>query len=144
MIRIDQINTRTISKKEVLFTLWIFVTLNYLYCDLIGLMDSTMLNQYLNGRVEGMTIDESFLLMGGILMEIPLAMVLLTKILGKKKNCWANIIAGSIKTLAMIATLFVGNVTLYYGFFAFIEIGTTLFIVGYAFHWLRQKSTETI
>jgi hypothetical protein len=132
------------SKKEVLFTLWIFVTLNYLYCDLIGLMDSRMLNQYINGRAEGMVIDESFLLLGGILMEIPIAMVLLTKVLRKKANCWANIIAGSIKTLAMIATLFVGNVTLYYGFFAFIEIGTTLFIVGYAFQWFRQKSVESI
>ncbi len=132
------------NKKEILFALWIFVTLNYLYCDLIGLMDSNMLNQYITGRVEGMVIDESFLLMGGVLMEIPIVMVLLTKILHKKANCWTNIIAGSIKTLAMIATLFIGNVTLYYGFFAFIEIGTTLFIIGYAFQWLRQKSAESI
>jgi len=131
-------------KKEVLFTLWIFVTLNYLYCDLIGLMDSKMLNQYIDGRVEGMTINEFFLLMGGVLMEIPIAMILLTKILRKKANCWSNIIAGSIKTLVMIVTLFLGNVTLYYGFFAFIEIGTTLFIIGYAFQWLRQKITEPI
>lgn len=126
------------NKKEILFVLWIFVTLNYLYCDLIGLMDSRMLNQYLKGSVEGMEIDESFLLLGGLLMEIPIAMVLLSNVLEKKANCWANIIAASIKTLAMVATLFVGDITWYYGFFAFIEIGTTIFIFGFAFQWLRQ------
>lgn len=127
------------AKKELLFTLWIFVTLNYLYCDLIGLMDSSLLKQYLTGNVEGLIINESFLLYAGILMEVPIVMVLLSRILRKKANCCANIVAGTIKTIAMIATLFVGKVTTYYLFFAVIEITTTLFIVGYAILWLRQK-----
>lgn len=126
------------NKKELLFTLWIFVTLNYLYCDLIGLMDPNMLNQYLTGHVEGLDINEHFLFYAGILMELPIAMVLLSKILQKKANCWANILAGSLKTIVMIATLFVGHATLYYSFFAVIEIATTLFIVGFSIHWLRQ------
>ncbi|MDA9774561.1 DUF6326 family protein [Saprospiraceae bacterium] len=128
------------SKKELLSTLWIFVTLNYLYCDLIGLMDSSLLSQYLTGSVEGLEINEQFLLYAGILMEIPIAMVLLSRILTKKANCWANIFAGSIKTIAMVATLFIGTSTLYYLFFAVIEITTTVFIVAYATQWLRQKS----
>ncbi len=129
-------------KKEVLSVLWIFVTLNYLYCDLIGLMDSSMLKQYLTGSVEGLEINEHFLLYAGILMEIPIMMVLLSRILAKKANVWANVFAGSIKTLAMVATLFVGSFTSYYLFFAIIEIATTIFIVGYAIHWLRQKNDE--
>lgn len=127
------------SKNDLLRTLWIFVTLNYLYCDLIGLMDSTLLNQYLTGNVDGLTINESFLLYAGILMEIPIAMVLLSKILPKNINCWANIFAGSIKTIVMIATLCMGSVTLYYLFFAIIEIATTVFIVVYALKWRKQK-----
>lgn len=133
-----------IEKRDLFSTLWIFVTLNYLYCDLIGLMDASLLKQYLTGNVEGLKIDESFLLYAGILMELPIAMILLSKILRKKANCWANILAGTIKTLFMIATLFVGSATYYYSFFAFIEITTTIFIVGYAFRWLRQKSGESI
>ncbi len=127
------------NKKEILSTLWIFVTLNYLYCDLIGLMDSNLLKQYLTGKVEGMVINESFLFYAGILMEIPILMVLLTKILPKKANCWFNIIAGFIKTVVMIATLFMGEPTEYYLFFAGIEISTTTFIVIYATKWLKQK-----
>ena len=127
------------KKKDILSTLWVFVTLNYLYCDLIGLMDSSLLKQYLTGNVEGLEINEEFLLYAGILMEIPIAMVLLSKVLRKKANWWANIAAGSIKTIVMILTLFVGSVTSYYLFFATIEIATTVFIIWYAARWLRQK-----
>lgn len=127
------------KRSDILSTLWIFVTLNYLYCDLIGLMDSSLLKQYLTGSVEGMTINENFLLYAGILMEVPIAMVLLSKILPKNINCWANIIASSIKTVVMIATMFIGSITKYYLFFAVIEIATTIYIVGYSLNWLKQK-----
>lgn len=127
------------NKKDFLSTVWVFVTLNYLYCDLIGLMDSSLLKQYLTGNVEGLKIDENFLLYAGILMEIPIVMVVLSKILQKNTNCWANIIAGSIKTIVMIITLFVGSFTKYYLFFACIEIATTIFIVWFAIKWLKQK-----
>jgi hypothetical protein len=127
------------NSKDLLSTIWIFVTLNYLYCDLIGLMDSTLLQQYLTGNVDGLKINESFLLYAGILMEIPIAMVLLSKILPKNINCLANIFAGSIKTVVMIVTLFVGTVTIYYLFFAVIEIATTIFIILYALKWLKLK-----
>jgi hypothetical protein len=127
------------NKRQLLSTLWVFVTLNYLYCDLIGLMDSSLLKQYLAGNIEGLVINESFLLYAGILMEIPIAMVLLSKVLAKKANCWTNIIAASIKSVVMIITLFIGPFTKYYFFFAVIEIAITLFISLYAIQWLRQK-----
>ncbi len=127
------------NKRDFFSTLWVFVTLNYLYCDLIGLMDATLLNQYLTGTVEGLRINESFLLYAGILMEIPIAMVLLSKILPNNMNFWANILAGSIKTIVMIATLFMGEITKYYLFFAVIEIATTTFIVICALRWLKEK-----
>lgn len=127
------------NKKDLLSVLWIFVTLNYLYCDLIGLMDSNLLKQYLTGNVEGMVINEIFLLYAGILMELPIAMVLLSKVLNKRLNCWFNIIAASIKTIVMVLTLFIGSVTKYYLFFACIEIATTIFILLFTIHWLKQK-----
>ncbi len=50
-----------IDKGTLLSTLWIFVTLNYLYCDLMGLMDSNLLKQYLTGTVGGLALNEQFL-----------------------------------------------------------------------------------
>ena len=102
-------------------------------------MDSTLLKQYLSGSIDGIDINEQFLLYASFLMELPIAMVLLSKILKKKLNCWFNITAGSIKTLVMIATLFIGTTTSYYMFFACIEITTTIFIVGFAINWLNEK-----
>jgi len=125
------------DRKIILSTLWIFVTLNYLYCDVLGLMDSEILKQFLTGTVDGLVINKNFLLGGAILMEIPIAMVLLSRILKIKINRWANIIAALIKTAAMILSLSVGSPTGYYIFFAVIEISTTLFIVWYAWTWVN-------
>lgn len=126
------------NRKTLLSTLWVFVTINYLYCDLIGLMDSSLLKQYLTGSVEGMKINENFLLAAGILMEIPISMILLARILKDKPNAIANVVAAAIKTLVMISTLFLGKPTIYYLFFATIEISTTVFIVVYAISWLKE------
>lgn len=132
------------NKKDLFSTLWVFVTLNYLYCDLIGLMDARLLKQYLTGEVEGFVISEPFLFWAGVLMEIPILMVLLSRTLPKTANAWTNIIAGSIKTVVMILTLCLGNTTMYYLFFAVIEIGTTLFIVLIAAKWLRQVASQEL
>ena len=102
-------------------------------------MDANLLRQYLTGTVEGMEINPSFLLIAGILMEIPIAMILFSRILPTKPNAWANIAAGFLKTAVMILTLFVGSPTSYYLFFATIEIATSSFIVFYAIHWLRTE-----
>lgn len=126
------------QQKKILSTLWIFVTLNYLYCDLIGLMDANLLNQYLTGEVEGLKMSNNFLLAAAILMEIPIAMILTSRLLTPIYNCWTNIIAASIKTLAMTATLFIGTTTNYYLFFASIEISTTIFIIGYCWYWIQK------
>lgn len=126
------------NRKTLLSTLWVFVTINYLYCDLIGLMDASLLKQYLTGNVEGMEINENFLLAAGILMEIPISMILFAKILKDKPNAIANIMAAFIKTSVMILTLFLGKPTMYYLFFASIEISTTVIILAYAIGWLKE------
>ena len=81
----------------------------------------------------------TFLFLGAILMEIPIAMVFLSKILKYKSNRILNISAGIIKTLAVTGSLFVGAPALYYSFFAIVEITTTLYIVWYAWTWKENK-----
>ncbi|MDO5665495.1 MAG: DUF6326 family protein [Bacteroidia bacterium] len=122
------------DRKPILSTLWIFVVLNYLYCDVAGLMDSHLLSQYLSGVVDGWEMSEGFLFAAGVLMEISISMVLLSRILSYKINRIFNIAAGSITTLVQTATLF-GGFTSYYLFFSVIEIAATAFIVWYAWTW---------
>ncbi|MBL4812824.1 MAG: hypothetical protein JKX69_10840 [Rhodobacteraceae bacterium] len=126
----------TLDRKTLLSTLWIFVIFNYLYCDVVGLMDANLLSQFLTGDVGGMKITETFLLIAGILMEVSIALVLLSRILPQRSNRWANLFGGALSTAAMVATLFTGF-TSYYLFFAVIEISTTVYIFWLAWTWKK-------
>ncbi len=130
------------NRKVILSTLWIFVTLNYLYCDVLSLMSADLLNALLTGEVAGITMNEITLLISGAIMEISIAMVLLSRILKYKTNRIANIVAGFIKTVIMIATLLMGGASYHYIFFAVIEISTTVFIIWYAWTWQPPDNTQ--
>jgi Family of unknown function (DUF6326) len=128
------------DKKAILSTLWIFAMLNYLYCDVMSLMDPAFLKQYLTGNVGGVQITQGFLLGAAVLMEIPTAMVLLSRVWRYKANRWANIIAGSIMTVVQLSTLFFGSSpTLYYLFFSTLEIACTALIVWFAWKWANVE-----
>jgi hypothetical protein len=126
--------------KVILSTLWIFVTVNYLYCDVMALMDPPLLKQVITGFAGGFQITQGFLVGAAILMEIPMAMIFLSRVLKSRVNRWANITAGTIMTAVQIASLFTGIPTLYYIFFSIIEIACTSFIVWYA--WKRPKPED--
>jgi len=130
------------DRRPILSTLWIFVTLNYLYCDVMSLMDPPILKQYLSGTVNGMSINGNFLLAAAILMEIPIGMVILSRVLNHKANRLANIIAGLIMTIVQTLTMFMGMPAPYYIFCGTIEILTTIFIVWYAWEWVETNSTS--
>jgi hypothetical protein len=132
--------TESIDRKVLLSTLWIFAVLNYLYCDVVSLMDAGLLKQYLTGTVNGMEFNQGYLLAAGILMEISIAMVLLSRILMYKANRWANIITGTIMTVVQTLTLFVAKPTMYYAFFSVIEILSTALIVWFAWTWRNPEN----
>ena len=118
--------------KEMLFTLWLFAMLTYTYGDVVTLMDPIK-----HGTME---MTESFLLGGSIFMMIPISMVLLSRILKYRANRVANIIAGSIMTVALILTLFAAVPTIYYVFFTVIEVVTTAIIVWFAWRWRNTEA----
>jgi Family of unknown function (DUF6326) len=126
---------KKMDMKSKLSTLWIFVALNYLYCDIVSLMDPELLPLYLRGNVNGLELTPGFLLGAAILVEIFIAMVLLSRVLPYRANRWANIAAGTIMTAVQSASLFVGVPAPYYLFFSVIEIATTVVIVWFAWTW---------
>ncbi|GAA1148886.1 hypothetical protein GCM10009606_29490 [Nocardioides aquiterrae] len=113
---------------------WIFVTLNYLYCDVLTLMHRDELQGFLAGEVGGMRISEGFLLGAGALMEIPIGMVLLSRVLRRSAARIANLVAGTVMTVVQAATLGFGPAP-FYLFFSAVEITATAFVVVYAWRW---------
>jgi hypothetical protein len=129
------------DRKVILSTLWIFAMFNYLYADVMGLTDPVVLKKIMTGAGGGIQMNEGSLLGAAILMETGIAMVLLSRVLKYRANRWANIIAGIINTAAVSLSLFASGTmpTLYYMFFAAIEIPCTLFIVWYAWKWRNPE-----
>ncbi len=125
------------DQQQLMSSLWTFATLNYLLCDVVGLMDSNMLRQYQSGKVDGLAIDENFLLGATIMMQVPLSMVFLSTALSPRASRIANIGAGAFMTAVQTATLFMGRPTKYYAFSSGVEIATTAFITGYALLYMK-------
>ena len=130
------------NKKVLFSTLWIFVTVNYIFCDVFTLFHSESLKQLMTGEMGGMEINQSFLLSFSILMEMPMVMIVLSRILSYKSNRLANIIVALIMTIVQAATLFTDDNTLHYIFFSIVEVGTTSFILYSAWNWTESKNIE--
>ncbi len=134
------------NPKALLSSLWIWITANYIYCDALTNMESVVLKDLLTGSLAGMAITESFLLMAGLLMEIPFVMIVLSRILPFRANRWANIIAGTIMIMVQAGTIGIGSPpTLHYIFFSIIEITGNALIVLCAVKWrdAEKAITET-
>jgi len=136
-------NTGIKNRKVVLSFLWIFAMFNYLYADVLTLMDPTMLNEILTGT-SVIKMTPGALFAAAILMETAIAMVILSRLLNYKANRWANIIVGFIHTLAVFSSLFVGTPAAYYLLYAIIEMACTLFIIWYAWTWPRPENSYHI
>ena len=130
------------NKKVLFSTLWIFVTMNYIFCDVFTLFHSESLKQLMTGEMGGMEINQSFLLSFSILMEMPMVMIVLSRILSYKSNRLANIIVALIMTIVQAATLFIGDAALHYIFFSIVEVGTTSFILYSAWNWTESRNLE--
>ena len=114
--------------KAKLSMLWIFVLFNMIYADIISLMDA---GSPIRRVMEGAPMSPGGLLAGAVLMETSIAMVLLSRLLKRKANRWANIIVGVINIVAVIA----GGQHPYYILFATIEVVCMSLIVWYAWKW---------
>ena len=129
--------------RERLSLLWIFALLNYLYADVVALFA-------IAGSRNPFDPLSPWALMGSaVLMEIPIAMILASRLLSYRANRLANIIAGAIVTLINGFLTFVPPLVGWgkppalpeYLFFATIETVCTSIIIWQAWTW---SEVETI
>jgi hypothetical protein len=135
------------DRRVLLSTLWIFVMLNYIYADVYTLFFNPVLRpeawkQFLAGSAGGISLTEGFVLVTAVLMETAMVMVLLSRVLSYGLNRWANIIMGVFHTLFVAWSLAGDTPTIFYAFFATIEIACTSFVAWYAWRW-RNPSTSS-
>ena len=124
----------------ILSTLWIVVMFNIGFADILGLFEPGILKQIMTGSVDDIQFTSGLMLLMAIMLEIPIAMILLSRVLKYKANRWANIIAGVITIVFVIGG---GSTTLSYMFFATIEVVCILFIICYAWKWRNTEESPT-
>jgi hypothetical protein len=133
------------NRRNVYSTMWAFASLNYLYADLVGLMDKNKLVQYQTGVVEGVGITPGFLTMAAGFMQIPLVNVFLPQVIKNEKTLrWVQIASGTIMTLVQAGTLFVGKPTPYYVLFSALEIAATTYITIDAIRWKPNSGKKKV
>ena len=122
----------------ILSKMWVFLSLNYIFCDVLSGMESAVIRGLLEGNIGGITITEGFLLFGGITMEIPFLMVVLSAILPYRANRLVNIVAASLMIAYQAASFAFGSdTTLHYIFFSAMEILGNAVILLLASRWKR-------
>lgn len=71
------------------------------FADIVGFMNPGALEDIMTGAT-GLEITQELLLVFSILLEIPIAMIFLSRVLKYRANRWANIIASVVTILFFI------------------------------------------
>jgi len=128
--------TTTVDIKTILSTLWVFLSVNYIYCDHLGFMEPGIVKDLLTGQIGSVQITQEFLLGAAILLEIPFAMIVLSRVLKYGVNRWANIIAAAVLIVVQLGTMGMGTApSPVYLFYSAIEIACNLVIIWLAWRW---------
>lgn len=121
-------NIERLDRYQKISLLWIVVMMNMIFADILSFMLPGFLNDILTGALP-LEITQVTMLLFAMILEIPIAMIFLSRVLKNKVNRWANIVA-SVITIAFV--IGGGSFILHYLFFATIEVAALLLIIWYA------------
>ena len=128
---------KKIDTKVLLSTLWIVVMINMAYADILSLHIPGVFDEVAKTSVSTGAPIPQLMLVGAIMMEIPVAMIILSRVLKYGVNRWVNIIAG-IFTIAYIW----GGAASYphYIFIAMVETLCLLLIIWNTWKWRNVEA----
>ena len=111
-----------IEPQTLLSTLWIFILFNMLLRDLHEFPTEGYIEELM-----ALKLSDPTMLLYGFIVEIPILMVLLSRILKDRANKWANIVAAGVAMLGIASTLPTADLDDI--FFALINIGALLTVM---------------
>jgi Sec-independent protein secretion pathway component TatC len=117
-----------------LSTLWVVVMFNMVFADILTFIKPGALQELWAGQA-GVHITPGLLLVFAILLEIPIVMIFLSRVLKPRPNRWANTVAAVVTTAFVVGG---GALTLHYVFFATVELACMALIVWSV--WTRRDS----
>jgi len=126
-----------INTRVLLSTLWIIVMINMLKADILSLYIPGAADEVAKTSAATGTPIPHLMLGGAIMMEISIAMIILSRVLKYGINRWVNIVVG-IVTIAYIW----GGMSSYphYIFIATVETICLLLIIWFAWKWRNVEA----
>jgi len=123
-----------------LSVLWIVIMLNMIYADILSFLKPELLRDLMTGYAEGIRVTQQLLVGAAIMGEIPILMVLLTRIMKPTVNRWANFVAVPLTAAFIIGG---GSTSPDYLFLAAIELTCLALILRHAWLW-RVNTSPTV
>ena len=111
-----------------LSTLWVVVMCNMLFADILFFMKPGALQGLWAGQgvLGGGQVTEGLLLVFAIFLEIPIAMIFVSRVLNRGANRWANTVGAAITTVFVVGG---GSLGLHAVFFETVEVACMALIV---------------
>ena len=122
--------------RERISLLWIVVMFNMAFADILSFITPGALQEIMTGYAGKLQITQGILLVFAVLIEIPIAMIFLSRVLKYQINRIVNIIA-CVVTIAFVVGG--GSAYFHYIFFAVVEVACMLLIAWNAIKWLRTN-----
>lgn len=125
----------TIDRKVLISTLWIVVMFNMAFADILSFMIPGGLEEVLTGTVDGISMSANLMLVAAVMLEIPIAMILLSRVMKRKSNRLLNIVASIITIVFVVGG---GSLEPHYILLAGIEVICMLYILKLAWTWKQD------
>lgn len=97
--------------------------------DILNFITPGTLQETMTGQAGSLRITQEILLVFAVLLEIPVAMIFLSRVLNDRANRSANIVASVVTIVFVIGG---GTLNLHYVFFAAVEVACLVLIIRYA------------
>ena len=121
------------DRKVGLSIMWVFVLMNMIYADILNTMKPGYLEEleYVSTEMSG-----ELVLLFAVLMEIPIIMIPLSRLLNRRSNRIAHFIAVPLSILwVVVPSILSPGTPLSYIFFASVEVSSMLFMLFLAWRW---------
>jgi hypothetical protein len=120
-----------------LSTLWIVVLFNMVYADILSFLKPELLRELMTGHAGGIRVTQQLLVGSAVMVEIPILMVLLARIMKPSVNRRANFVAVPLTAAFVIGG---GSTSPHYLFLAAIELVCLGLILRHVWRWRVDTS----
>ena len=114
---------------------WLFILLNIIFRDIHQFTMKSHLEMLLTGTYNGTLVTEELMLLGGFLVEIPIAMFLFSLLLKRKVNRMLNLICSILTVGVLLAELPSDLDDVFFKVIEFLTVGA---IIWTAWRWKEQ------